>query len=747
MIDIIIAGRNDAFGGADFVDRLCAAASANHQALERASVAHRFTLVEWNPIPGRKSLSSIVTSRLPWWDACFVVPAEWHRRLSENPHLQFMEFFAKNAAIRRSPAPLILTTNSDVFFSQALVERLARGDWRDRCVYRAERVDVDRGVNWREPDERVFADPAHQVRVNRLSGPDYGNSAGDFLLLTRDSYHELGGFNETVRFAKIHKDGQFCHRAWRRGLAFEVLGTIWHIDHDGSYANAGSSLGSATAPYGPEWDYRVEYENEPGWGLASAVAERTGRRITTLQHPSVSGPLLSVISADGSVPDPEPPGEELEIAPAIAAVSVSHRINDGLARSHGKYLCIVPGPLTADVAAECLAATRELRERAGDLGVPSWAVVQDAASGWLGVDDAPLVMSRDLYEQVGGLDQTESDPLRAFFFTAAASRQPHLLSAWEAPVAGPARCAIRARRGLMARTAQEPARQGSIEERSVAVCEYLSSSADIRGWLAHFVARVTAKGGRGAECGIIGLDWATPWLIEALQAADCRCAGVFSPDRREIGTMHWGERMRAIEDLAVSPATDLFVTVPQPMMLERIVAAGYGHAVHVLAVDPALARAPRIPSELDRLRAAQARDLKTEHLDGVLARIEPLAALEGPHWALHAYDAALLCDRQGRSIEALRLFSDAADPRNPDASLRARAAFHQGRLLADSHDDARAVQVFDGVLTQQPDHGKAWEYLVTVLRRAKDAAKLEARLSPAIRDRWRQGVFAPGYAR
>jgi hypothetical protein len=131
----------------------------------------------------------------------------------------------------------------------------------------------------------------------------------------------------------------------------------------------------------------------------------------------------------------------------------------------------------------------------------------------------------------------------------------------------------------------------------------------------------------------------------------------------------------------------------------------------------------------------------------VLARLEALAALEGPHWALHTYDAAMLCDRDGRSTEALRLFSEAASPRNTDAAMRARAAFHQGRLLAASHDDAQAVQAFDSVLIQQPDHGKAWEHLVTILRRATDAAKLEARLSPAVRDRWRQGVFAPGYAR
>ena len=193
---------------------------------------------------------------------------EWHAAISTNPRLQFMEFFAKNVAVRRSTADAILTTNSDVFLSKALVARLAEAPLEDEHVYRAVRYDVDRHCDWRAGGEAVLADPRHHVRVNQLSAPEFANGAGDFLLLTRATWQRLRGFNETVRFAKIHKDGQFCHRAWIEGLTFDTLGPIWHLDHDGSYSNAGALRGSPDAPYGPEWEWQADYRNPDGWGLA-----------------------------------------------------------------------------------------------------------------------------------------------------------------------------------------------------------------------------------------------------------------------------------------------------------------------------------------------------------------------------------------------------------------------------------------------------------------------------------------------
>ena len=304
-LDIVVTGRADDHGP-EFVECLVAAASHNHALLERAGIPHTFTLVEWNPVSGHRRLADVVAARLPFWGRAYVVDPAWHAATSTNPRLQFMEFFAKNVAVRRSTADAILTTNSDVFLSEALVARLAAAPLEDEHVYRAVRYDVDRHCDWRQSGdaarEAVLADPKHHLRVNHLTAPEFSNAAGDFLLLTANTWRRLRGFNETVRYAKIHEDRQFCHRAWIEGLTFETLGPIWHLDRDGSYSNVGTLDGAPDAPYGPEWPWREDYRNRDDWGLAAAVETASAGPIVMLQHPSTAaaGDYDRVVGVDAA---------------------------------------------------------------------------------------------------------------------------------------------------------------------------------------------------------------------------------------------------------------------------------------------------------------------------------------------------------------------------------------------------------------------------------------------------------------
>src|SRR4029453_12188753 len=164
------------------------------------------------------------------------------------------------------------------------------------------RYDVDRHCDWRgsgdDVREGVLADPKHPLRGNHPAAPAFSNAPGDFLPLASATWRRLRGFNETVRFAKIHKDGQFCHRAWIEGLTFDTLGPIWHLDHDGSYSNVGALQGSPDAPYGPEWTWRQDYRNPSSWGLSAAIEDRPDDgAIVWLRHPSTHGPALSFVSA------------------------------------------------------------------------------------------------------------------------------------------------------------------------------------------------------------------------------------------------------------------------------------------------------------------------------------------------------------------------------------------------------------------------------------------------------------------
>ena len=283
-LEIVVTGRADDHGGPEFLERLVAAASHNHALLTAPASRTPSRWSSGTRCPGRRLLAETVAERLPFWGRVYVVDPAWHAAISTNPRLQFMEFFAKNVAVRRSTADAILTTNSDVFLSEALVARLAEAPLEDEHVYRAVRYDVDRHCDWRAAGKRCWPIRGTTCASTSSRRPSSRTAAGDFLLLTRATWHRLRGFNETVRFAKIHKDGQFCHRAWIEGLSFDTLGPIWHLDHDGSYSNAGTLRGSPDAPTGRNGSGATTIATPTTGGLWRRSRRRTRAGLVRLRH-------------------------------------------------------------------------------------------------------------------------------------------------------------------------------------------------------------------------------------------------------------------------------------------------------------------------------------------------------------------------------------------------------------------------------------------------------------------------------
>ena len=270
LLSIVVVGRNDDFGG-DFNARMMAAAEFNHRHLTEAGVSHEYLFVEWNPIPGKEYLADLIVRRFPWWHRCFVVDAAWHQKLSVNPKLAFMEFFAKNVGIRRARGRFVLTTNTDIWLSRGVLRvlpRLSKG-----ILYRSVRIDLKREVGCDAMTFDVLDDPETALRVNVLNHEYFANAAGDFLLLDRETYMDLRGFNEIFRESKIHKDANFCIHARHHGLPIEVLGAVYHFDHESSWNNVKHLYGPnhIEAPFGrSDWDWRADYENPVTWGLADA---------------------------------------------------------------------------------------------------------------------------------------------------------------------------------------------------------------------------------------------------------------------------------------------------------------------------------------------------------------------------------------------------------------------------------------------------------------------------------------------
>ena len=680
-LEIVVTGRADDHGGPEFFERLAAAATHNHALLERAGIPHAFTLVEWNPIPGRRTLAEAVIERLPFWDRAYVVDPAWHAAISTNPRLQFMEFFAKNVAVRRSTADAVLTTNSDVFLSEELVARIAAAPVADEHVYRAIRHDVNRHCDWRTGGEAVLADPRHHLRVNRLTAPEYSNAAGDFLLLTTATFRRLRGFNETVRFAKIHKDGQFCHRAWIEGLPFETLGPIWHLDHDGSYSNVGVLQGAPDAPYGPEWAWREDYRNPAGWGLRAAIEEPAGTgRIVWLRHPSTHGPALSIVPA--GAPD---------AAEALAAAT-------------GRFVLIdAPEDLEPweRVALERLLA--DAGPRAAVFAGASHAVATGAA--WP-AQGAPFVVARDVVDAVAW-PAHDRDPAQAFWREAIRTTGT-----------SPARLPWPGSRVFADAVKAPPAdvrAAGDALAREVATA-LASGAAVVGAWLASLDLPASSSVAVG------GPDWATPWLLAAIRGAGHRVTGLYTADARVAGSIRCGHVVHPVEEIVAAPPWALVTGWLDPAIEARLRRAGFTGAVHGVAAMPAGVALPDLPSELSMLLDAQR--AVHEDADGRerTLRFAALATLAGPARHEHAYDAALGWERRGRPDEAARTFANVMADEEAPAALRGRARFHVGRLCYERGDYASAREHLSDVLRETPDHRRARGYLEAMDRVAGGGA-------------------------
>ncbi len=286
MISIVLAGRNDDYGGR-FRERLFRAALTNAQRLSAAGIAHEFLLVEWNPVEGQPWLAREFVTRVPRARA-LVVPPAVHAAWGMNPHMPFHEMPAKNAGIRRARGEAIIVTNADVIFGEPLIERLRAGAPRNGVLLRAHRIDVP-------PDCPLDAldDPAHWIESGEGLQPPraFLGAGGDFCLATARQWRALRGFDERIRFSTRGKDWQFFLAADARGVDVEFIGRVYHLDHAEGFRNTDpSARTAASVHFGRPWDieFGLPMTNPDDWGLGrlGAAADAADWRIQVLEPPA-----------------------------------------------------------------------------------------------------------------------------------------------------------------------------------------------------------------------------------------------------------------------------------------------------------------------------------------------------------------------------------------------------------------------------------------------------------------------------
>jgi hypothetical protein len=284
FLTVVVTGRNDGYGG-DFNTRFARALRFNHEQLSAAGVDHDVLLVEWAPLADRPlladALAELYPAVSPDWLTTVAVDPRYHDACAMNPQLAYMEYIAKNVGIRRAAGRFVLATNTDIYLGSGVVKTLAAGGLETGVVYRATRTDVKLGADESHVDWSLLEDSRNHVTHKTIKPPLYQGGTGDFLLLDRDSFHALRGFNEIYRLVRVGVDVNFLVKAYGCGYRIADIGTpVFHTNHVGSYRISKRVAGEddAHARWGrQDWPSKaVVYENPDDWGLGRAP-ERTLR--------------------------------------------------------------------------------------------------------------------------------------------------------------------------------------------------------------------------------------------------------------------------------------------------------------------------------------------------------------------------------------------------------------------------------------------------------------------------------------
>jgi hypothetical protein len=316
-IEAVVLGRNDDYEPG-WVDKLNASIRYNHRLLEARGISYRVAFVEWNPPAGRDLLAPGLVASYPFVRG-IIVDREVHEHLCTARDLDMMLNFAYNPALRTSSSHYSLITSGDLFFGRALADRIAAEGLRTGCLYRAERVNIDAGMDVLTATPDDIEAPTATVSVDSCSEPPYdvppySHASGDFLMVDRATMHGLRGFDESIRFARLHLDSRFCFTAMAAGLDCELLGRIYHINHRNAYTNRLHDYP------GQRYDYMAElpYLNPRHWGLARYQWSREHDRLWRIAMP---------VSSDAWMPG------ALDIAEVPQADAVTRRLMDARART------------------------------------------------------------------------------------------------------------------------------------------------------------------------------------------------------------------------------------------------------------------------------------------------------------------------------------------------------------------------------------------------------------------------------
>ncbi|MBM3645701.1 MAG: hypothetical protein FJX02_15360 [Alphaproteobacteria bacterium] len=226
-VSVAFVNRNDGYGG-DLELRMARFIEYYAPYTRRWPGLFEFVVCDWNPPPDKKPLRDAFD-----WGALgdvlhVTVPPELHRQLAGPRGRPMLDYFGRNAAIRRSRGVFSLVMNQDIYAGQSVMEVISRRALSERHFYRADRRDFDFEPCREEAGERIEAAARanvfavhrrHSTSGHAISNPVDPSAAGDAasILESGDVVEPATGIIDCVSAERRRRTDRLYDLAWRVG--------------------------------------------------------------------------------------------------------------------------------------------------------------------------------------------------------------------------------------------------------------------------------------------------------------------------------------------------------------------------------------------------------------------------------------------------------------------------------------------------------------------------------------------------
>ena len=256
-LSVVIVGRNDDYG-VNFLDRINTFIRSLDYQIRNYPDLMELIVVEWNPLADRAPLKDVLIDTKNLFVRVITVPPEVHATI--NHPSPVLEFYGKNAGIRRARGEFVLTTNPDILFTNELIEGISKRKLHRSYFYRTDRHDfISDGIDQVPVEDYIqFAvnntfeshitgstdyltipvtQPINLHDLPKSHGPKealHTNGCGDFILASREAFFSVRGLFESTTVLG-HMDSYSVARLGLGGFTQQVVvapDTIFHQHHN-----------------------------------------------------------------------------------------------------------------------------------------------------------------------------------------------------------------------------------------------------------------------------------------------------------------------------------------------------------------------------------------------------------------------------------------------------------------------------------------------------------------------------------